>query len=395
MRNKLPYKLPTICRCKSGEWYLQYAYEYPEQPGRYKTFKVKDGINRIHDPKLKEMAARELQADITYWLEVLNYNPFEEKKDIIKQAMAEIKAKSTPPHWTLSEAIDRFKANVVKKNLSKRTKETYDNYLSNLIAFLNEFPDHDVPANSFTEFDLISFLDVESDELDWSPRTYNNYIGFYQTFFNTVNKLEKAITRNIKYEFSLTGDEYKTSNSQKNKAYSGELKTIIKEELVNNQNLSDYIEWIYLSLMRPAEIRALRFIDIDKSKRQIRIIGKTGDRIIPISDQLLNLIKKRQHRAHTINDFVFGMAGEVSAIQIGRDYFPEKYAVIKKQLGLDHNYTLYAWKHTGVIDMIYAGFSDRDIMILSGHKTETAFAAYKRDLIINENNVMKGATINF
>lgn len=49
MRENLPYKLPTICRCKSGEWYIQYFYEYPDQPGKYKAFKVKDGINRIHD----------------------------------------------------------------------------------------------------------------------------------------------------------------------------------------------------------------------------------------------------------------------------------------------------------------------------------------------------------
>jgi hypothetical protein len=61
MRGLLPYKLPTICRCKSGEWYIQYYYEYPDQPGKFKAFKVKDGINRIHDLQLKEAAAQQLR----------------------------------------------------------------------------------------------------------------------------------------------------------------------------------------------------------------------------------------------------------------------------------------------------------------------------------------------
>lgn len=397
MRDFLPYKLPTICRCKSGEWYLQYSYEYPDKPGKFKPFKVKDGINRIHDPKLKEAAAQQLKEDITYWLEVLDYNPFNEKSDIIKQAMSEIKAKSVPPVWTMTVAIGKFRAHVVKQKLAKRTIETYDNYLYNLEGYLKDFPEHNIPASQFTEFDLVAFLDIESDELEWSARTYNNYLEFYRTFFNTCKKIEKAVTRNIKYEFDLAGVDFKNTTPQKNKAYTPVLREAIKEELKKPgfSTLKDYIEWIYLSLMRPAEIRNLQVKDIDEETRQIRIIGKTGDRLIPISDQLLKLIHKRGVMDSPFNHYVFGMAGKVSAIRMSKDFCPGKFSEIKTNLSLEKNYTLYAWKHTGVIDMVYAGFKDRDIMVLTGHKTQEAFHEYTRDLIIDKSHVMKGGTIDF
>ena len=397
MRVFRPYKLPAICRCKSGEWYIQYYYEYPDKPGKFKAFKVKDGINRIHDPKLKEAAAQQLRDDIIYWLEVLDYNPFEQKKDIIKQAFAEIEKKSAPRNWSLTDAIAEFRKFIKKQNYAARTIQTYDNYLYNIEDYLKEYPEKNMEASQFSEVDLITFLDTESDELMWSARTYNNYLEFYRTFFNRCQKLEKQRNRKITYEFDLGGIDLKITMPQKNKAYTPVIVQPIKEELARpgNENLRDYIEWIYLSLMRPAEIRALRIKDIDADNRQIRIIGKTGDRLIPISDQLLKLIKKRNLMKHSFNGYVFGMGGSVSDISMNKDYFPKKYVEIKNQLGLDKNYTLYAWKHTSVINMIYAGFSDEEIMVLSGHKTKDAFNAYKRDLVIEKSHAMKGETIDF
>lgn len=397
MRGILPYKLPTICRCKSGEWYLQYFYEYPDRPGKFKPFKVKDGINRIHDPKLKEAAAQELKADITYWLEVLDYNPFNEKKDIVKQAVAEIKAKDAPANWSLIEAIAQFRSFVKKQNYSPRTVNTYNNYLHNLEDYLKEFPEMNLEASKFNEHDIVVFLDIESDELEWEARTYNNYLQFYRTFFNRCQKLEKGVRRNIKYEFNIDGIELKNTTPQKNKAYTSNLKKAIKAQLIKpgNENLKDYVEWIYLSLMRPAEIRNLKVQDIDEEKRQIRILGKTGDRLVPISDQLHKLISKRKKASTSFNHYLFGMGGKVSTIKMSKNHFPEKYTLIKNELNLDKNYTLYAWKHTGVINMIYAGFEDKDIMVLTGHKTKEAFNAYTRDLVIDKSHVMKGQTIDF
>ncbi|PWS30323.1 hypothetical protein [Pedobacter paludis] len=73
---KKPYKLPTIIRSKNGDWFVKYFYEWPDRPGVFKEFRVRDGINYIHDLEEKERAILQLQSDISIALDQLNYSPF-------------------------------------------------------------------------------------------------------------------------------------------------------------------------------------------------------------------------------------------------------------------------------------------------------------------------------
>jgi integrase len=108
--------------------------------------------------------------------------------------------------------------------------------------------------------------------------------------------------------------------------------------------------------MRPREIRHLKVQNINADLRQIRIVGKSGDRLVPIPDQLLALLNKRKAFDNPANFYVFGRAGTVSGERMSKDYLPGLYATIKAKVGLGDEYGLYSWKPTGVQDMILAGF---------------------------------------
>ena len=92
--------------------------------------------------------------------------------------------------------------------------------------------------------------------------------------------------RKLEYDLDLSDINTKISNPQRNRAYTPLLAEVIKLELDKdgNENLREYVKWIFLSLMRPNEIRHLKIGDIDQAARQIRIMSKTGDRIVPISN---------------------------------------------------------------------------------------------------------------
>jgi hypothetical protein len=53
---KAPYKLPIIVRSKNGDWFVKYWYELPDQPGVYKEFRSRDGVNYVKDLKKKGKA---------------------------------------------------------------------------------------------------------------------------------------------------------------------------------------------------------------------------------------------------------------------------------------------------------------------------------------------------
>src|SRR5690606_11130791 len=70
----------------------------------------------------------------------------------------------------------------------------------------------------------------------------------------------------------------------------------------------------------------------------------------------------------------------------------ENYRPIKDKLGLDHNYTLYSFKHTRCVNLLNAGFSDQEVMSLTGHSDAKSFETYKRSFVIDA-KTMKGKTI--
>ncbi len=402
-RKQKLFKDPKIVRCKNGDWYVGYYFRDPANPSKwYKDeFKERCGINYIKDQEEKEREFEILRLDVLNWLLAGN-SPFDkekamENKIIAKeQEIAKIISKSSS--WSIGKAIEEYDKYTDANGHSPTTVRTYKKYTRAFYNWLlaNELLDH--KASNFTEMDVQGYLDEMLESQNWSNRTFNNYLEFMITFFVRCRKLEKKKTgnRQVKYDFDPEDLEPKITKPQRNKAFTPLIEEALKKELIPDYpNLSDYLEWIKLSLMRPDEIRHLKIKDIDHVNRQIRIMGKTGDRIVPISDQLMALIDRRNLLNSNLNNFIFGYMGNVDSRRMSVAYFLSQFAAIRKKLALDPNYGPYSMKPTGVIRMIKAGFKDREIMELTGHKTESAFNAYKRDLIIENSHVMKGSTIDF
>ena len=65
-------------------------------------------------------------------------------------------------------------------------------------------------------------------------------------------------------------------------------------------------------------------------------------------------------------------------------------------MGLSKDFTLYGFKHTRVVNLLNSGYSDAEIMGLTGHRDTSSYDKYKRDLIGNlTNNSLKGKTVDW
>lgn len=404
MKHRFPYKLPTIVRPKDGKWFVKYFYEIPDRPGEFKEFRVKDGVNYHHDPEQKEIEIQSLRDDIAWSLEHDNYNPFKHERSVSSQ-IKEKKQKITkdaeaPKNWTLKQGIDAFMDYCRWKELSPNTIRSYQSFLNNFTEWLADTKKLDKPAFEYLETDYIEFADTYYDAEDWSPRTYNNHVSFMITLFSRMQILEKKNNRTLQYQINTADVEYKVDKAEKNRAYSGIVAERVKKELSKPKyaKLNQFIQFIYLSCMRPKEIRLLQIQHIDIQNRQIKVTaptGKTGDRFVPISNELEKLLIELDFQKLPLNYYLFGKGGKPGEITSGRTWFSDKYKLIKQDLGLDiHIYTMYGWKHTRVLSLIGAGFKDEDIMKLTGHRDYQSYLAYRRDLVV-ENSVMTGKTMEW
>lgn len=416
------FKDPQIIRCKNGDWYVEYYFRHPDDLTKWVPFKERCGLNYIKDLAEKEKEAETLRMDAYQWL-MLGNSPFDEdaknKKKIIttrfENQLAEKiqdveKINQQFAVWSIDKSIDNYlkyiEANLrnedKKDGFSQRTYETYKNYLTGFKTWCIENDLLTKDAWIFNEFELEQFLNDRADLKEWSGRTYNNYLEFFGGFFSKCSTLEnrlrvKAGELKINYQLSIECIELKKVTMQRNKPFTAKqiekIKHALKETGFND--LSDYCEWISLTMMRPDEIRHLKVGNIDHVSRQISIVGKTGARIIPISDQALSLIKSRGIINNNERCYVFGYAGKLDKRRMSVDYFLEQFAVIRKKADIGPEFGPYNFKHTAVQAMSRAGFTDQQIMAVTGHKTLEAFRAYMAYFHIDHSHVMKGSTIDF
>ncbi len=406
---QLPYKLPTIVRGKKY-WHVAYFYEYPDIPGKYKKFQVKDGVNYVRDLDQREVEIQTLRKDIEIALK-RGFNPFMSEQRIESQFFAEEtilnleedRARVKP--WTMIEGMKEFKKNCNQRNLSDNTIRTYNSFINNIEEWLIASENTEIKASEFSSDHALEFLNIylageklgSRSQEKLTSRTYNNHCVFFGTLFNRISKLEKKRIKDIRYSIDLDDLELKKDRAEKNRYYAPAIATKIKTELANHPDLYNYIKWIFYSCMRPREISLLQVQHIDLESRQIKAIAptaKTGDRYVPICDELHDLIRKMKLTELPSGYYVFGKDGKPSPEKIYKDHFSGLYRSVKKKFKLDDKYTLYGWKHTRVVNLLAAGFTDPEVMSLTGHRDYQSFMAYRRELMV-DTTTMKGKTMDF
>ncbi|MCL4637664.1 MAG: site-specific integrase [Olivibacter sp.] len=394
------YKEPKIIRASKG-WFIRLYYLSPDGT-EYKPFEISGGINYIKDLNERE---KEIKAMLLYLKKQLEngFNPFfpeieQEYKIAIQKKTDEIlQAEVISNGWEFQHGTQRFIDDCISRNLAKKTVATYESFINNIRTWLIANGKEKNRVSDITYTDMLDFLDASYEDEDegWTPRTYNNHARFLVTLFGRIKKLEKRENPNVEYKIDLSDIELKKDRAEKNRYYSPMVAEMVKVELEREEDLYNYVKWIFYSCMRPREIQLLQVKHIDLNARQIKAIGptaKTGDRYVPICEELSELIREMNLTKLPLNHYVFGKNGKPSELLAYKDFFRNKYKPIKEKLGLDDKYTLYGWKHTRVVNLLMAGFTDQEVMSLTGHSDYQSFMAYKRELLIDSSS-MKGKTI--
>ena len=58
-------------------------------------------------------------------------------------------------------------------------------------------------------------------------------------------------------------------------------------------------------------------------------------------------------------------------------------------------YGIYSWKHTRINDLLSAGYSDAEVIQLTGHKGTESYDTYKRSVGKHLESRIKGKTVSF
>lgn len=389
-----PYKLPVIIKPKSGDWFVRFWYEYPEHPGKFKVFQVRDGINRVHDPDEKEKEAKKLCKDVKYWLEVKGYNPFKDKKEI-RETLGAVRALKAAHarRMLLSEALEWY---IAARKEMKKSEKTLSGYRTSIQYLIDWYNPQIKTIDEVTIDDLETYLSSQLEGETWSARTYNNHIGALTTFFNYLYAKRKLPINPIGKGMLET----MPNKAEKNRYYDKETLDLIFPEVQKYPELRKFILWTHYSCARGTELRALKIKHLDLNIKKISIMaetGKTGEHIgkrsIPINQELMDIILEDNLKSLNPEWYVFGAKGIPSSKPVDKSLFSETYLKVKNKLNLDFRFTIYSFKHTRVVNLLMAGFDPIVVMGLTGHSDWGSFQKYIRELGAVMDKKLTGVTL--
>jgi integrase len=281
---------------------------------------------------------------------------------------------------TVIDVVDSY-LNYISQTLSEKTFQSYKTELKRFTKFIKK---ENFDAMKFTEFDIVLAIDFLEDMVinqKLSNRSRNNARNTVGTMFNYYRK-KKVIQDNPFEEISNLKTVAKRHAALGVK-HAKQMKEICLRDGENQLLL--YIYFIYYCFIRSGrELKELKVGDIKENT--IFIGGETAKNDIgehiKIPSVFNKIIDEYGLRSYPDNFYVFSENGNPGETKIKRDFMYEKHKKLLKKLNLhEKDYTIYSWKHTGVITLWKA--TNQDLEIIREHcrhRDLIATTKYLRDI---------------
>ncbi len=347
------------------EWFISF---YAINPLTNKLQRRRIKCNRIDSIVERRKQANKMITRINHNL-ANGWNPFVEQT----AAKSFIKLVDVMDIYIRNKKIE-----LGKNNFRSDSFRSYSSYINTFKKYLEVTKNTDILIFKFARQEAINFMNWVSNEKKLSDRTYNNYRGFFRTFFNWC-KDNLYITEN-----PLDGIK-KRKRKQKTRVFIPlEFRQKIYDYLVD-KNLEFLVvcQLVFHTLIRPKEISYLKISYIDLDKQTIFIPGsvaKNGnDRLATIPDVLLPLLKKLNIERYNKDLYLFS-DNIKSAIISSENFKPGKERInprrfstawerMRTELKLQKEMQLYSLRDSGIIEKLRDGISPEIVMQLADHSS--------------------------
>lgn len=299
-----------------------------------------------------------------------------------KKLMQEAKAKLTNEQKDYMKVIDAVELGMKYKR-SKKLKgiANYENTAKVFNQWLVESHLQHLSMHSFSHLHVEEFTSYLINQRNVGKRMHNNYLD------NIKNIFKQLVSREIIEKNPCDKVEKLRAEKGRNTAFTAkQQKQLITYMEQNQPNMLNYCKVMYYTLMRTTEISNLQAWQIGhKDPNQIYVkaeLHKNGmEKNITIPPQLELIIKQNKWRELPPDTYIFSTGFKPGKIP-GK---PKKQAsrfrnAVLKKLNFTIDYTMYSWKHTGVVSLYRAGVPRYAIRLQAGFKDDRSFEAYLKSL---------------
>ena len=266
---------------------------------------------------------------------------------------------------TIRDAIGRF-LTAKTKTVRKRTAESYRSSADMLLEWLTLHKADNAYCVSVTQKMIKDYLSWSCSRKNLSNRSYNNYCMFLYTLFDflksngfvadnpAANLERKKVDRKIRVVIPSADRQL--------------IKSWVDEKA---PRFYWVIQMCYRLFIRPNEIVQLRIVDIDFKNGLLKIpatVAKNhGDRVLALPEDLFNYFLSIRSYPGTYYIFADKHTFAPGEKKIAPTRIAEKWAQMRKALGLPKSYQFYSLKDTGITEMLEAGVPAKYVKELADH----------------------------
>lgn len=134
------------------------------------------------------------------------------------------------------------------------------------------------------------------------------------------------------------------------------------------ESMKVLVEVAYETAMRRSEIIKLTPRVLHLDERSLSVIdGKTGDRVVPLTNRAVALLRGAQEACRSADERLFPVAAHSVSTAVRR---------ARRAVGLDEDVRLHQLRHTRISIVARKGFNQAQIMMVSGHKDSRSVQRY-------------------
>lgn len=330
-----PAKLYSFSGDLTRSWYIYYSVENPAT-GKLVRYKLKGDLNKASGLRERRKVASEMIDEINELLRS-GWNPYVSR---------ELK------HRTLEEVIADF-LELKKASLRPRSWQSYKYCSSGFLKWIEKTHQPVIYPKDVTVSIARGWVDsmVKSGK---AGKSVNISKEMVKTLFRMM------VEREIIDKNPFDRIPPQPQDQGKNRAFTREEMELIWSHLNTPERYGQYMftRLIYFCYIRPIEIIRLRRSNIDLHKNIITISGdqsknrKTQSIVIPdaFTGELSLFLKGADP-----GDFIMGTKFRPGKRPMSRNIVSLRINQVLDELGFDSDYTLYSFKHSGVVAAYQAG----------------------------------------
>ena len=369
-----PFKRAKLNDCGgnlSGRWYIEF-YAWDVQMSKLVRKRYYE-VNNIISEQDRRIYSNRIIQQLNNLLKE-GYH-FDTNKVLSQEESGETRT------YTLKDAV-LYALEIKKPSLRLAS---YPSYKSTVKLFQKWASTNKLQETDITYFDklrAIYFDDYLSVESSYAAKTVNGHVSYMKSLFQVL--VEREIIRNNPFK---NLKKHKEGESRKNMAFNEEqadrIKKIVEEK---DPPLWLFIQFIYYCYLRPNKVRQLKHSYLQMDKNQIFIpgyISKNGkDGYVTIPEPFRSVLS-RSKEFNSGMEYLF--MSRDNKKPISKNVMGLRYRNLTKDLKLSKDYTLYSWKHSGVVAAYKAGIDIKTIQSHCRHQSLEQTDIYLKSLGLHVN----------